>query len=397
MIALNKEWLSNLRIQDEAEKYRDKGFISSTEFDVIRAKYPVGFYMPNVFVRGGLFILTFFVTLMGDGLLTLIATSGGGDSVVESPGWSLFLGVISYACLEGLIAAKKHFRSGVDDALLLVTALLFTGMVFSIAYKSGIGVEYRSQWISFGVFIFTLYFTIRFVDILMAGICCGAFFATIFFFWNNVGFGGLYTAPFIIILVSAGVYWLINPLGKKAELVHYEGCLLIAQIVSLIVLYAAGNYYIVQTLGGEMSPGQPANKPLPLGWFFWSWTMLMPLVYVAFGIKRKNMVLLRLGLLLVIAAVSTFRNYYHILPTDVMLIIAGALVIAVSWAFIRYLKTPKYGFIYDEPSTKTLLDHAQIESLITAQSVANIPAAPASSGSRFGGGDFGGGGSSGSF
>jgi hypothetical protein len=395
MIALNKEWLANLRVREEAEKYRDKGYISQAEFDIVRSKYPAGFYTPNVFVRIGLFILTFFVVLVGDGLMSLVISSGG--NILDSPGWPLFLGVLSYIGLETLIATKHHFRSGVDDALLLATVLLSAATVFSLVLKLGIPENAQSQWIALGIFIFTLYFTIRFNDILMAAACCCAFLATVFFAWNNAGFGGLYTAPFVIIVMSAGVYWLTTKLSAAKQYIDYEGGLLIGQTLSLVALYAAGNYYIVQILGGELNLGRPADKPLPLGAFFWSWTLLVPLAYVVIGIRKKDAIFLRLGLLLIVAAVATFRNYYHILPTDIMLTTAGVLVTGISWTIIRYLKTPKHRFTYEEADEQIMLGHAQIESIITAQSVAGITATPPASGSRFGGGDGGGGGASGSF
>ena len=98
-----------------------------------------------------------------------------------------------------------------------------------------------------------------------------------------------------------------------------------------------------------------------------------------------------------VAAIATFRYYYHLLPTDIMLTIAGALTILIAWLTIRYLATPKHGFTYTDPGEKVLLDYLRIESLITAEIVSDRPSAPTHDDSRFGGGDFGGGGASESF
>ncbi|HTD40018.1 MAG TPA: hypothetical protein VK671_05320, partial [Mucilaginibacter sp.] len=154
-------------------------------------------------------------------------------------------------------------------------------------------------------------------------------------------------------------------------------------------------YYIVQTLSDEMH-GQ-AGEAIPFGLFFWVWTMAVPFIYVGFGIRKKGVILLRVGLLLIVAAVVTFRTYYHVLPLDAVLTVGGALVLGVAYAIMKYLKTPKHGFTYAEPEDEHLIDHLKIESLIVAETFSKAPTAPANDGTRFGGGDFGGGGSSDSF
>jgi hypothetical protein len=69
----------------------------------------------------GLFILTCVIIAFSDGLLSLFILDG-----VSSPGgWALFLAVLTYAGLELIIYLKKHFRSGVDDALLFMVACQF--------------------------------------------------------------------------------------------------------------------------------------------------------------------------------------------------------------------------------------------------------------------------------
>ncbi len=123
----------------------------------------------------------------------------------------------------------------------------------------------------------------------------------------------------------------------------------------------------------------------------------MPLVYLAIGIKKKNAVLLRTGLLLIAAAVLTFRSYYHVLPIATTLTIAGAGILGIAYAIMKYLKTPKHGFTYAEPDDANLMDHIKVESLLIAETFSAAPSAPASDGTKFGGGDFGGGGSSGGF
>jgi hypothetical protein len=123
----------------------------------------------------------------------------------------------------------------------------------------------------------------------------------------------------------------------------------------------------------------------------------LPFVYLYFGLKKKDEILLRIGLLLIAAAVGTFRYYYHILPTDVVLTLAGTLLLGVVYTVMKYLETPKHGFTYEVLDEKHPMDSLKIESLVVAETFSHIQAAPADEGTKFGGGDFGGGGSSADF
>ncbi len=389
MIAYNKTWLANLRLQNDVKEDVRQGNISNAEFKAIEQKYPVGFYTPNLFVRIGLFILTCIIMSFGDGLLSLMAASG---NIVESFGWFFFLGILAYIGLEIMININHHYRSGVDDALLFISGSLFaTGFGIMLLENSN-DIHYLP--LSGLIFLLTLGLSIRFADMLAAAVCCLSFFAFIFFAWTKTVSAGLSTAPFIMMLASGGVYWLANRCSKQKVYINYANSLVIVQVVALVTLYASGNYYIIQTLSVEM---MGKTGPVPFGVIFWAWTILMPFACIGFGLKRKDVILLRVGLLLIVAAALTFRAYYYILPADTALTIAGIIILAAVYAIVKYLKTPKYGFTYADPEEVNLADHLKVESLIVAETFSHIPAAPANDNVKFGGGDFGGGGSSGDF
>jgi hypothetical protein len=386
MIIYNKTWLANLQIQLRLQKDLDKGLITPAEFKAIAPQYPVEFYTPNLFVRVGLFILTCIIVLFANGLLTLMALASSG--LIESGIWFFFLGVLSYIALELMAGVKNHYQSGVDDALLIISGGLFT-TGFAV-----MGHDYESVFFTLSavIFLINLYLSLRFADMLAATVCCIAFFAFVFLGWTRLISSGLTTLPFIMMLASAGAYWLAY--GNRNRFINYQNCLVITQVVSLVAFYAAGNYYLIQTLGSRMIE---KAAPVPFGTFFWAWTILLPFIYIGIGIRKKDVILLRTGLLLITATVLTFRTYYHLLSIDKTLTIAGAAVLGIAYAIIRYLKTPKHGFTYAEPDEAHLMDKLNVESLIIAETFSHTPAPPADKGVKFGGGDFGGGGSSGNF
>jgi hypothetical protein len=388
MISYNKTWLLNRKLQNELSKDLKHGLITSEEFNAAKEKYPDGFYSPNLVIRIGLFILTCIIVQFSFGLVSLMLD---GSQIIDTLGWLFFLGIVSYIGLEISVNKSNHYRSGIDDALLFLSACLFI-YSFGILFSRGDHDMYY-LWMSGLTFLLTVYLTLRFADVLMALTCIVSFFAFIFFSWTKI-VPGLSTVPFVMMLVSGLTYWLAYAYSKRKEFVIYENCLIVIQIVCLGALYAAGNFYIVQTLSNQMTR---QSKPIAFGAIFWVWTVLLPFVYIYFGIKKKDVILLRIGLLLIAAAAVTFRTYYHILPLDVTLTIAGIIILGVVYALMKYLKTPKHGFTAKELDNAHMMDHLKIESLLVAETFANAPSAPANNGVEFGGGDFGGGGSSGGF
>ncbi|QNK62768.1 hypothetical protein H7F33_19900 [Pedobacter sp. PAMC26386] len=398
MIIYNKKWLANLLIQDQLQMAVAAGDLNKEEFKKIETAYPVGFYSPNIFIRTGLFVLTCIIALFGGCLLGYMFWE---TRLLDSSGWFIFLGAGTYVALEMAVKTKNHYRSGTDDALIWIA-----GGLFAIAFSIPIS---RMHWIINGhgadfawfmsmaafIMILSLYLAIRFADSLMALLCflsALALAATL-----SIGFlsFGEATLPFLIMLLSAVAYYFSSSKSKSLQLVNYQLSILVLQTGSLLTLYLAGNYYIVQHLGNELygytSIG-PYKVPYPV--FFWPWTILVPFLYVGFGLYKKNVTLLRTGLVLIAIAAVTFKNYYHVLPIESTLVLIGVISLGGSYWVIRYLKSPKYGFTSEELQEDTLPGGINVESLIIATSQLDAPQATES---RLGGGDFGGGGSSSSF
>lgn len=390
MIAYNETWLANLRLHNLLEKDLATECITNEENVNIKQKYPVGFYTPNLFVRVGLFILTCIIVLFADALFGLMFSSAFR---LDSFGIFFFvLAAVTYAALEFMVSSGNHFCSGVDDALLIIFfGQLITAFALTLFHDS-ITPDYLTMWLI--AFASSALLTVRFTDMLMSAVCCVSFFAVVFYLWIKVGSIGLSTVPFILMVASGLIHRLVHNKQREGKLLIYSDCLSMAQVICLVTLYAAGNYYMIQRLGTLF---MGTTGPVAFGWFFWAWSILIPFIYLGFGIRDKDVILLRLGLILVVPAVFTFRYYYHILPTDVALSLAGALVLTIVYAVAKYLKNPKHGFTQHETGDGNLMDKLKVESLIVAGTFSHTPTAPADSGTKFGGGDFGGGGSSGNF
>lgn len=396
MIIYNKSWLSNLAVQDEVKALYDAGKLSSAELKQVNEAYPVGFYTPNIFVRTGLFLLTLVIAGFSGGLITLLAMQMNSSDPIA---WLLFSAAGSYFVLEVIVKQMHHFKSGVDDALLWVSGGCLTSAVVYYLATSDHRYPFLTCCLLFTAFmaLLTLYLTLRFADQIMAVLCFlnVLFFAGLCLFWSGSHQTLLYC--FLMILLSGLVYYLSKVGSADLRFVFYQPCLEILQVTGLLFLYVAGNYFVVENFGQFLHTEDNQSTILPVPYLFWAWTILIPLVYIGLGIRTKNAILLRSGLILVTIAAITFKNYHHLLPIEFTLVIAGAFILGITYYIIQYLKTPKNGFTYEDLKENNVLDHVKIESLIISSM--DVPATDATTTppDRFGGGSFGGGGASGDF
>lgn len=392
MTVYNPTNLKHLQIQDEAEKAFDSGLLDQTELQGIKQKYPHPFYSLHIWARIGVFILTWVIVSAASGVLSLIFMDA---HVIDSPYWAFFLAALSYAALELITGRSNHYRSGVDDALTLISCGTFLAALCWLVFdRLQLGDTNNFLFISAVMFICCLLLTLRFTDMLMAAGTSASLLCFIFFCTYKAGPTGQLLLPFVMIISSALLYFWADRTYKKLKAWYYGNALIVVQVLSLTCLYLSGNYFVVRSLNQILNDA--TNAPLPFAGFFWAWTVVLPLIYIGFGLKRKDVIMLRCGLLLVAAAAFTIRTYFHLMSMESLLCLIGAVLITIAYAVIRYLKTPKQGFTYEETAEKHLMDHMRVESLIVTETFSDTGTAPAE-GSKFGGGDFGGGGASGSF
>lgn len=389
MLAYNSQTLDNLEIKEAAEKALRKNCIDTTTYKAIEAAHPVNFYTPNPVIKIGLFILTVVIISFSLGLLTLLAL----DAVKSERGFAglcIFAGLACYGALELFIREKKLFRAGVDDALLWGALLLICSSIFIDRNPGPTNV--------FGiVFIVTLLASLRFADIIVAGVAYLAFLGLIFSIAVNLGPAAKTIIPFLIMAVSLATYVAVNKISAYRFSRHYQHCLTMISVLALLTLYLAGNYFVVRELSNTMFDLQlQEGQSIPGAIFFWIYTAVVPVVYLYLGIRQKNAVLLRTGMILLAAIVFTIRYYHSVMPLETAMVLGGLVLTVGAWALIRYLKEPKYGFTYVESEDPSLADKLRLESLIIAQTYAP-GAQPAGNDMQFGGGSGGGGGASGDY
>ncbi|NSL90639.1 hypothetical protein ECE50_027705 [Chitinophaga sp. Mgbs1] len=384
MIAYNRQSLDNLEIRQEANEAFKQGCISEDMQRAIHEAYPVKLYMPNLMISIGLFILTCIVIILSLCFFGLLNLEMFGDNFhILGIVW----GLLCYgACELSVRGSRQCFHCGIDDALLYGAIIFIHG---GLTLKSDPSMTVHSAI----ALLLTLLATLRFANAFCAGV---AYLALLMLIFNlSTGPVAMAVLPFLIMLISGGVYLAVRKWKTRHSFRYYRNCLTVVEVLSLITLYAAGNYYIVRELSitmfeMELAPGQD----IPFGWLFWILTVTIPLLYLYYGIRKKDVIRLRTGLLLVAAIVFTVRYYHHLLPLETAMVAAGILLIGGAWLLIRYLQTPRNGFTYKETDQQALMDKLQVESLIISETL--TPSAP-QQGMEFGGGTGGGGGASGQY
>lgn len=375
--------LKNKFITEQSKIALANGHISKKEYDEIKYHHPIQLYSPNLFVAIGLLLLTFIIFFGAAGLGALIL-----GPYFRSSTLFLLLAIISYASLEYICSVKKHKNSGTDIALMTITTLsLMAGLDILIATRT------EDIIISFLLLLLFIWFTYRYVNLLSGIASAVALIVFVFNLFTSLGDFTIFTFPFVLMMLSAGLYIFSVRRLKVNFFYSYYSIFKAISLVGLIALYAAGNYFVVAYIVANHY-FITSQSVLSFGLLFWLWTFFIPAVYFYTGFKKKNLLFIRTGIGLMIVSVITFRLYYQILSIEYVCLIFGVLLIILSYYFMQLFKKGKFGFIYKETRTEsTKLE--DLEAFAVSQ-IAMPQQAPDET-TKFGGGNFGGAGSGSSF
>ena len=387
MIAYNELKFSNLLLLDQLKRWKRAGLLDAAMLSAIAIQKAETYKHTNIFLRIGVFILTMILSWSITGIAFLFFDL---DSEIVIGVAMIFFGLLFGAALEFFIRKKSAFCSGVDDALLYFSA---TGIIVGIAivfqlYKTNSPELYHSILICLAL----MPAAIRYVDRFLALLSYIAVFCVFFFgipHWFGMNIAKL-VLPFFTMALSISFYMLFARWQKRFELRFYKHCLMWLSYAALFSFYAGGNYYVVRELSTsyfdiDLKPGQD----IPLAWFFQLFTVLVPVVLIALGLKNKNKPMIISGLILCAAAVATIRYYYSVMPVEWALTLGGLAMILVAVIAHYFFRKKTTGITYEEDVTDDPLISRDLEAIFIAQVLRKqMPDKT----TEFGGGEFGGGG-----
>jgi len=398
-MSYNKSFIEARKIRDLALKLAAVDLIGKEQLAAIISAFKDPLYVPSVFVRIGLMIFSFILVNAGMGIMFVLFS--GAFSNESAAGVLLILySFVAIGFLEYFIKNKNHFRSGIDDCL------LFTGVSFFIGGVILTGSLYDAKSICLVALPVILAATWRYADSLSAASAFICFYVLTFLVLKDFEFGRTWM-PFIFLGISSVLVYFFSRQLKNDALTFYETCLSVLKILSLVMLYASMNYFVVRE-GNMLLNGltetefvdlsQPANLvqyryEIPLAWLFIAITMVIPIAYIFFALKWKDRLLLWTGLGIVVLSVATFKYRFQIMPVEQTMTWCGLFLVVGTWWVIRYLKSHTNRFTFAHDPTSSNHDLLNAEALLISQTLVKSAPEPQQG---FGGGSFGGGGAGGS-
>lgn len=386
-IAYDTKELFNLHIVKEARHWCSEGFITKENLAAIQAKYPSKLYHPNLAIRVLLFVASF-IAVSGAGGLMFIMIDGASQA-----GVGIFLIVFGVGSLflaeKVFIVNNSHFRSGVAEA----GAYSACGyLIFGIGLLTD---ENEHVLLLAGVVVLA-YMSIRFLDLLCH--ILGILTLAALIFYECYQLGGIFQQiiPFVIILSFSAVYGLARRVRKNDEYYLWEDNLRLTEFLSLLIIYAGGNYLVVRECSIELLdlsllPGED----IPLAFFFYAFTAISPLILNYRGVTLHNIGMIRIGIVTLAFSVVTFRYYFSIAPPEVALTVAGLIVLGVAAWLFNYLKVDRSGFTREKLLSRQWVGN-EVTAFAVSQTMGGNVTKPDES-FKGGGGSFGGGGASGDF
>ncbi|MBO0934449.1 hypothetical protein [Fibrella aquatilis] len=365
----------------QVEQWQTQGLVTPEQLAAVRAAYPRRFKMTNPFIDIGLFLFTIIAAMSAFGLVYVLLSGGSGETGLGAV--AIVFGIGLFFFTRSTVASGNLCRNGIDNALVLLVPLFLIGgliLLFPVTPPF-----WACCLIALPILLAMIWYT---GDTILTYFALFALYGGLFHRLIDYGWGKQ-LMPFIFMAVSVGLYLLADRLPNRA---YYADVLSQLRWASLVVLAAAGNYYVVRELNGLLLEGHYAVTPeISLRGLFWGITFGIPLAYAVLGFRRKSRMFVILAVLGLAAALVTVRHYYGTWPLSVALAIDGTVLIGLAVLGIRWLRAPRHGFSDTDDGEAPLLVVRHAGTLTTLQGTVNAQQHP--TGPRFGGGDFGGGGS----
>ncbi len=385
--AYNHDWVYHLAVIKEVKRWWKHGFISQEQFTKIFESFKAPLYHPNVMIRVLLFVATLLALSGVSGFFFLVLAETGTTFISIA---SVFYGLGSFVALEKFFIGNNHYKSGLTEALLYHACGFTIGGVAALTDMENVTLVLI---VSLVVFSFA---AIRYLDLICT--VCATLTVLGIAFYECFIVGGILKQiiPFVIMILFSLIYWRVLQMKKNSTTKIWRYNLIIVESLSLLLIYLGGNYFVVRELSISMIDMDiPENGDIPFAFIFYFLTAALPIIYLFFAIRNRNIVLLRVSLAVIALSAFTFKYYFSLGHPEITLTVAGAILLLITWAVINYLKVPRGGF-----TKENLLSEKwgtmNVEAFVISQTMGGNQVTQTES-FKGGGGTFGGGGATGDF
>lgn len=379
MKAYNSTWIENIQIREVAEEWHQNNMLNKEQFDKINEVFDVGFKQYNIYIRIGLFLFTSLACICTYSFIAFLFAFP--DNKYFMAALALASGIFFTIYLEINIKRQKYYNSGVDNALIFSSICAILTAVYLVTSDFNLATwQYSLIALPFLIIAF-----FRYGNTQLALAMVGCFLATLFFYITQFGLGKQ-LIPFIMMALSVGIYWL----NQRFETSYYAEAQEFIKIMALITFYLSGNYLVVREGNAILNNLSPSIQ-IDFAPVFYVFSTIIPIFYLYLGIKQKDRAFLIIGGLAVLFSIFTYRTYFSTIPIEWALCLGGLAAIIISIVAIRFFSADKWG-ISSLPAQRS--KYQEIESIILGQILQSKSNAPDT---KFGGGNFGGGGAGNSY
>jgi hypothetical protein len=374
--AYNETGVNNLEKQSVLAEWKDNKMLTSEQLNEATKLFPVPFYQPNIFIKIGLFIFTIVVILAGFGFLSIFVFD---DFMSDTKAYSYFClayGITLFFLAELFIKKNKLYRSGADNALLYATFAFLLAFFLSIT-----GFDWQAWTYCLVLAVALLPVIARYGDPLLSIFAYVNLIVACFLLTTKSEFGKA-IVPFVTMAASALIYYLVSQWRNRNDTAYYTDCQEIISTFALLILYLGGNYAVVRE-GNAILYDLPESKQVDLAALFYAFTALVPVLFIAYGIMKRERKAVIIGIVAATISVITFLHYFSTWAGEWESTVIGAVTVITVVLVIRYLKNSRSG-ITSEPDNSQ--NPRNLEALLISQIV------PESTGQAdsISGGDFGG-------
>jgi hypothetical protein len=355
--------------------------ISKDRWPDIAKAYQNNLYTPRIIMRFFLFCITAF------GLLSLLGVAALAD--MNERGYYFFLcliGSISLLVAEFTIKKKHHYKSGVTEAA------YYIGLAFVYFGILGFEIDHDIIYALVAMIMF-MAVSIRYLDLLslIAAIFC---FIAVLFIILESSFAML---PFVVIAVFGMLFLISQSLQKRVDRIVWGDHFIVFDTLALLLIYLGGNYFVVRELSSIMMGLQlEVGEEIPFAFIFYVLTLLVPIAYLTWGLLKRQILFIRVSLLVLALAILTMEYYYSLGFPEITITVIGAILTAISFSLIKYLKTSRNGYTREKILTHKW-DNPDLLAFGVSQTLGTTQIDAPDHFSGEGGGEFGGGGASGGF
>ena len=389
IIAYNFPELEKRNVLSEASNLFKSNVLNEEQWGKIQVEFETKLYTPTVTMRVLLFIISLIgmSTIMGPIALILGDIGETGHQLL-----SFLLGISLLLFTEiKLIKKESHYKSGITEAG------IYAGLSF-IAFAL-LGSKSHSLLVYPIVgFLLAAFAAIRYLNLTALVITIGFFGWLLFQVLSDIGGVAQALMPFIFIIAFGLIYWGSNKVRAKLTAEFLNDQFIILQTISLVLVYLAGNYFVVRELSIKMlGLTLSEHEDIPFAFVFYGLTALVPIAIIYWGIKHRSVLLIRVALVTIALSVITFKYYFSLGMPVLTITISGAILIIVALLLLNYLKQPRKGYTR-EKLLNNKWSSPDIMAVVASQTLGgNQSSGSVSEDINFGGGKFGGAGAGGNW